>query len=156
MVTEQKIIDACLFLKSNPKISNDVSNFIQNSSLEKLEALSSINYEKLFKKFKAQDIEALKQECKNAQIDFEILIDFVKYRNEIKVVIKTIRPLKMFLCNLIEIREAGFDIIEAIKFMKDREWYTVELKFIKDKLSKNTGTGLAQFGFEPKIGGLYE
>ena len=66
-----------------------------------------------------------------------ILKDFYDYRRDIKKPIKTYRPLLLYLKNLKEIKEAGYDVQQAIDLMKEREWQTVTLEYIKKTLPKS-------------------
>ena len=105
----------------------------------------------LEKKFGIKAMQEMAQLCFGTGIGIDTLADFVKYRNEIKKPLKTSRPLKAYAQELIKIKNAGFDIRSAIEIMKQCEWQTLNVDWIKKKMPQvATNADLTQFGFEPQ------
>ena len=65
-----------------------------------------------------------------------ILKDFYDYRRSVKKPINTYRPLLSYLKSLKEIKEAGYDVQQAIELMKEREWQTLTLEYVEKTLPK--------------------
>ena len=65
-----------------------------------------------------------------------ILKDFYDYRRSVKKPINTYRPLLSYLKNLKEIKDAGYDVQQAIDLMKEREWQTLTLEYVEKTLPK--------------------
>lgn len=155
MITEQHIIDAYLHLReTNTTLPDEVLDFMKRASLEKLRELAQddedsidAKKEKMFKKFGVKKVKELSDYCNGLEIDFIIVDEFVDYRNELKKPLKTLRPAKSYIDNLVSIRNAGYNVDEAIKMMKHKEWLTLELSYIQGKMHKEATGDLAQFGF---------
>lgn len=77
------------------------------------------------------------QDEKLNESETKILQGFFKYRNEIKKAIKTAEPLKAFLRELRKIHQAGFDVLEVIKLMKEKEWQTLKLEYVQNSLGSS-------------------
>lgn len=105
----------------------------------------------LEKKFGVKVMQEMEKICIGTVVGIDTLSDFVKYRNEIKKPLKTARPLKAYAQEIIKISNAGLDARCAIEIMKQHEWQTLNIDWIKKKMPQvATGADLAQFGFEPQ------
>lgn len=114
---------------------------------EKIDA----DHKMLEKKFGIKVMQDFAQMCIGTVVGIDTLADFVKYRNEIKKPLKTSRPLKAFAQELIKISDAGFDVRSAIEIMKQHEWQTLNIDWIKKKMPQSaTSADLAKFGFKPQ------
>jgi DNA-binding transcriptional ArsR family regulator len=60
------------------------------------------------------------------------MLDYIKYRKEIKKPIKTYRPLKAHLEQLILAKQQNKNIDALIQLMKDNEWQTVKAEWLRD------------------------
>ena len=101
----------------------------------------------LAKKFSKKDTKIIEDECKNNNIDIEFIYDYIKYRNEIKKPVKTIRPLKQYIKKLADAKKQGYRIKDIVQIMQDNEWQTFELEWIVKKLPKISNDCLVEFGF---------
>jgi DNA-binding MarR family transcriptional regulator len=61
----------------------------------------------------------------------KILEDYISYRRQIKKPLKTYRPLKTFINTLAELHKNGYDVSECIEIMKDNEWQTLQVDWIR-------------------------
>lgn len=139
---------------------------MKNKIIEKINKMSSSEilelYEYLFakdtkintsskiieKKFGAKEMQILNEICTGTKVDISMLEDFIKYRNEVKKPMKTIRPIKEYAQQLVMCSKAGYDLQEVVETMKNAEWQTVKLHWLKNTLSKKeNGADLAQYGF---------
>lgn len=159
MITQNEITNACEHLKVVATVSNEVIDFMMQASIEKLhkdmveaqDAQIDADAKMLEKKFGTKTMQELAQVCFGTGIGIDTLADFVKYRNEIKKPLKTARPLKAFAQELIKISDAGLDVRCAIEIMKQHEWQTLNIDWIKKKMPQvATGADLTQFGFKPQ------
>ena len=98
--------------------------------------------QKLCKKDEEQKITELASEN---NISLEILEDFISYRKSIKKPLKTARPILMYLNGLVEIQNKNISISEAIELMKNREWQTVNYRYV-DKILGGNGSNNQQQG----------
>lgn len=106
------------------------------------------DHKMLEKKFGIKTMQDFAQMCIGTVVGIDTLADFVKYRNEIKKPLKTSRPLKAYAQELIKISNAGLDTGCAIEIMKQYEWQTLNIDWIKKKMPQSaTGADLTQFGF---------
>lgn len=106
------------------------------------------DHKMLEKKFGVKIMQEFAQMCIGTIVGIDTLADFVKYRNEIKKPLKTARPLKAYAQELIKISDAGLDTRCAIEIMKQYEWQTLNIDWIKKKMPQSaTGADLTQFGF---------
>lgn len=104
----------------------------------------------LQKKFGIKTAQALGLLCLGTAIEIDTLADFVKYRNEIKKPLKTSRPLKQYIGELIAIYDAGYTVLKAIELMKNNEWQTIKLEWVQKQLKSTKptqSTDLKEFGF---------
>lgn len=154
MITQQQIENACEHLKVVLSVSDDVIEFMKDASIEKLAIEKteienkSKDVEFLNKKFGITKMQDIAKMCFGTGIAIEDVASFVRYRIEIKKPLKTERPLKIFIQELIKIKDAGYDIKKSIEIMMGCEWQTVNLDWIKKKMPQQaTGADLAQFGF---------
>jgi hypothetical protein len=109
------------------------------------------DHKMLEKKFGIKTMQDFAQMCIGTVIGIDTLADFVKYRNEIKKPLKTARPLKAYAQELIKISNAGLDARSAIEIMKQHEWQTLNIEWIRKKMPQQaTNADLAQFGFKPQ------
>ena len=81
-------------------------------------------------------LDALRQHIEVKESIVPILKDFYDYRRDIKKPINTYRPLLSYLRSLKEIKEAGYDVQQAIDLMKEREWQTLTLEYVEKTLPK--------------------
>ena len=82
-------------------------------------------------------IDELKERIEISDKLIPILKDFYDYRRSIKKPINTYRPLLAYIKALKQIREAGYDVQQAIDLMKEREWQTLTLDYVKNSLPKS-------------------
>ena len=100
------------------------------------------------KKFGAKIVQELGAMCIGTTVGVDMVADFIKYRNEIKKPLKTARPLKQYVKELIAIENAGYKVADAIEIMQNSEWQTINIDWIAKKMHKaQNGADLAQFGF---------
>lgn len=105
----------------------------------------------LNKKFTQKKMAEIAEMCVGAKIGIDTVADFVRYRTEIKKPLKTTRPLKLFVNELIKISSKGWDIRTSIEIMKQHEWQTINFDWIAKKMQKPAqGADLTQFGFAPQ------
>ena len=157
MITVQQINNACEHLKIVSTVSDDLIEFMCDASIEKLltakDEAKQIDDDVKFlnKKFGISKMEDIAKMCFGNGIGIDDIANFTKYRNEIKKPLKTERPLKIFIQELIKIKDAGYDVKTAIEIMMGCEWQTVNLEWIKKKMPQVAiGTDLSQFGFLPQ------
>lgn len=155
MFTEREINNACEHLKVVLSVSDDLIEFMRDASIEKLakdkQELKQIDDDVKFlnRKFGVSKMEDIANMCFGTGIAIEDIADFVRYRTEIKKPLKTERPLKIFIQELIKIKDAGYDIKQSIEIMKNCEWQTLNIDWIVKKMPKQaSGIDLSQFGFE--------
>lgn len=78
-------------------------------------------------------------DCNNEMIGSdETIVSFIKYRKEIKKPIKTSNPIKIYILELSKCVKAGYSKEEVIDLMKDKEWQSIKLDWIKKELSIDT------------------
>lgn len=154
MITQKEINNACEHLKIVATVSDDLIEFMREASIAKLaiETQEDLQIDKdvkmLNKKFGVKAMEEIAKMCIGNQIGIDDVADFVNYRNKIKKPLKTERPLKMFIQELIKIKDAGYDIKQSIEIMKNCEWQTLNIEWIAKKIPKQAiNSDLAQFGF---------
>lgn len=154
MITQKDINNACEHLKIVATVSDDLIEFMREASIVKLasETQEDLQIDKdvkmLNKKFGVKAMEEIAKMCIGNQIGIDDVADFVNYRNKIKKPLKTERPLKMFIQELIKIKDAGYDIKQSIEIMMNAEWQTLNIEWIAKKIPKQAiNTDLAQFGF---------
>lgn len=154
MITQKDINNACEHLKIVATVSDDLIEFMREASIVKLasETQEDLQIDKdvkmLNKKFGVKVMEEITKMCIGNQIGIDDVADFVNYRNKIKKPLKTERPLKMFIQELIKIKDAGYDIKQSIEIMMNAEWQTLNIEWIAKKIPKQAiNTDLAQFGF---------
>ena len=71
------------------------------------------------------------------KVSDETLLDFIRYRKEIKKEIKTARPITLFINALAECVNAGYKKEDVIELMKNKEWQTLNIDWVKKTLTKN-------------------
>jgi hypothetical protein len=154
MITQKDINNACEHLKIVATVSDDLIEFMREASIVKLasETQEDLQIDKdvkmLNKKFGVKAMEEIAKMCIGNQIGIDDVADFVNYRNKIKKPLKTERPLKMFIQELIKIKDAGYDIKQSIEIMMNAEWQTLNIDWIAKKIPKQAiNSDLAQFGF---------
>ena len=154
MFTENEINNACEHLKVVLTVSDDLIEFMRDASIERLAKdkleIKQVDEDVKFlnKKFGVEKMNEIAKICFGTGIAIEDVASFVRYRIEIKKPLKTERPLKIFIQELIKIKDAGYDIKKSIEIMMNCEWQTVNLDWIKKKMPQQaTGADLAQFGF---------
>lgn len=154
MITQKDINNACEHLKIVATVSHDLIEFMREASIVKLasETQEDLQIDKdvkmLNKKFGVKAMEEIAKMCIGNQIGIDDVADFVNYRNKIKKPLKTERPLKMFIQELIKIKDAGYDIKQSIEIMMNAEWQTLNIDWIAKKIPKQAiNSDLAQFGF---------
>lgn len=154
MITQKDINNACEHLKIVATVSDDLIEFMREASIVKLasETQEDLQIDKdvkmLNKKFGVKAMEEIAKMCIGNQIGIDDVSDFVNYRNKIKKPLKTERPLKMFIQELIKIKDAGYDIKQSIEIMMNAEWQTLNIDWIAKKIPKQAiNSDLAQFGF---------
>jgi len=67
-------------------------------------------------------------------VSVETLLDFIRYRREIKKDIKTSRALKSFIDALSKCVKAGYVKDEVIELMKNKEWQSIKLEWVQKEL----------------------
>jgi len=122
MITQKEINNACEHLKIVATVSDDLIEFMREASYQKL--MSEENgidkdVEMLNKKFGIKAMSEIAQKCIGTGIGIDDVANFVKYRNKIKKPLKTERPLKMFIDELIKIKDAGYEIKASIESCVD-------------------------------------
>lgn len=154
MITQQQIENACEHLKVVLSVSDDVIEFMKDASIEKLAIEKteienkSKDVEFLNKKFGITKMQDIAKMCLGSGIGIEDVASFVRYRAEIKKPLKTERPLKIFIQELINIKNAGYNIKQAIEIMMNSEWQTLNLEWIRKKITTQAGgCDLSEFGF---------
>lgn len=154
MITQKDINNACEHLKIVATVSDDLIEFMREASIAKLaiETQEDLQIDKdvkmLNKKFGVKAMEEIAKMCIGNQIGIDDVADFVNYRNKIKKPLKTERPLKMFIQELIKIKDAGYDVKQSIEIMMNAEWQTLNIDWIAKKIPKQAiNSDLAQFGF---------
>lgn len=154
MITQKDISNACEHLKIVATVSDDLIEFMREASIAKLaiETQEDLQIDKdvkmLNKKFGVKAMEEIAKMCIGNQIGIDDVADFVNYRNKIKKPLKTERPLKMFIQELIKIKDAGYDVKQSIEIMMNAEWQTLNIDWIAKKIPKQAiNSDLAQFGF---------
>jgi hypothetical protein len=157
MITQKDINNACEHLKIVATVSDDLIEFMREASIVKLtsETQEDVEIDKdvkmLNKKFGVKAMEEIAKMCIGNQIGIDDVADFVNYRNKIKKPLKTERPLKIFIQELIKIKDAGYDIKQSIEIMMNAEWQTLNIEWIAKKIPKQAiNSDLTQFGFEPQ------
>jgi len=70
------------------------------------------------------------------KVSDKTILDFIKYRAEIKKPIKTSKPIKLYILELAKCVKAGYDKNEVIELMKSKEWQSLKIDWIKKELSK--------------------
>ena len=104
----------------------------------------------LEKKFGKKAMQEIDEMCIGSTIGNKTIAGFVKYRNEIKKPIKTARPLKQFINEMIVIENAGIDLNTAIEIMQNNEWQSIKLEWVQKQLKSTKpiqSTDLKEFGF---------
>jgi hypothetical protein len=154
MITQKEINNACEHLKIVATVSDDLIEFMREASIAKLasETQEDLQIDKdvkmLNKKFGIKAMEEIAKMCMGNKIGIDDVADFVNYRNKIKKPLKTERPLKIFIQELIKIKDAGYDIKQSIEIMMNAEWQTLNIEWISKKIPKQAiNSDLAQFGF---------
>lgn len=154
MITQKEISNACEHLKIVATVSDDLIEFMREASIAKLasETQEDLQIDKdvkmLNKKFGVKAMEEIAKMCMGNKIGIDDVADFVNYRNKIKKPLKTERPLKIFIQELIKIKDAGYDIKQSIEIMMNAEWQTLNIEWIAKKIPKQAiNSDLAQFGF---------
>lgn len=151
MITQKEINNACEHLKIVATVSDDLIEFMREASYQKL--MSEENgidkdVEMLNKKFGIKAMSEIAQKCIGTGIGIDDVANFVKYRNKIKKPLKTERPLKMFIDELIKIKDAGYEIKASIEIMMNCEWQTLNVDWIAKKAPKQAiSNDLSKFGF---------
>jgi len=64
----------------------------------------------------------------------ETLVDFIRYRKEIKKAVKTSRALKAYVDSLLTCVKDGYIKDEVVELMKIKEWQTIKLDWVKKEL----------------------
>lgn len=161
MITQKDINNACEHLKIVATVSDDLIEFMREASIVKLasETQEDLQIDKdvkmLNKKFGVKAMEEIAKMCIGNQIGIDDVADFVNYRNKIKKPLKTERPLKMFIQELIKIKDAGYDIKQSIEIMMNAEWQTLNIDWIAKKIPKQAmSSDLSKFGFNTQNDGL--
>ena len=154
MITQKEINNACEHLEIVATVSDDLIEFMREASIAKLasETQEDLQIDKdvkmLNKKFGIKAMEEIAKMCMGNKIGIDDVADFVNYRNKIKKPLKTERPLKIFIQELIKIKDAGYDIKQSIEIMMNAEWQTLNIEWIAKKIPKQAiNSDLAQFGF---------
>ena len=154
MITQREINNACEHLKIVATVSDDLIEFMREASIAKLisETKEDLQMDKnvkmLNKKFGIEAMEEIAKMCMGNKIGIDDVADFVNYRNKIKKPLKTERPLKIFIQELIKIKDAGYDIKQSIEIMMNAEWQTLNIEWIAKKIPKQKSElDLSQFGF---------
>lgn len=154
MITQKEINNACEHLKIVATVSDDLMEFMREASIAKLasETQEDLQIDKdvkmLNKKFGVKVMEEIEKMCMGNKIGIDDVADFVNYRNKIKKPLKTERPLKIFIQELIKIKDAGYDIKQSIEIMMNAEWQTLNIEWIAKKIPKQImNTDLSKFGF---------
>lgn len=155
MITQREINNACEHLKIVATVSDDLIEFMREASIAKLtsETQEDLQIDKnvkmLNKKFGIEAMEEIAKMCMGNKIGIDDVADFVNYRNKIKKPLKTERPLKIFIQELIKIKDAGYNIKQSIEIMMNAEWQTLNIDWIIKKMPKQaSGMDLSQFGFQ--------
>ena len=161
MITQKDINNACEHLKIVATVSDDLIEFMREASIVKLasETQEDLQIDKdvkmLNKKFGIKAMEEIAKMCIGNKIGINDVADFVNYRNKIKKPLKTERPLKMFIQELIKIKDAGYDIKQSIEIMMNAEWQTLNIEWIAKKIPKQSiNNDLSKFGFNTENNGL--
>ena len=82
------------------------------------------------------------------KVSDETILDFIKYRAEIKKPIKTSKPIKIYILELAKCVKAGYDKDEVIELMKNKEWQSLKTDWIKKELSKRETKGWSDHGID--------
>ena len=113
----------------------------KNSEINPTDHTTNINHNnKKNKQKKEAKIDHLLEDLEDENLndsETKILHDFFKYRKEIQKTIKTAAPLKAFLRELRKIHEAGFDVLEVIQLMEEKEWQTLKLEYVQNSLGSS-------------------
>ena len=117
------------FLNDDPKTENPkLENPIMGKS-------TPIKKEQLYKNKKDNLLTIYESELGRelTQNEEKYLTDYIDYRKQIKKVIKTTRPLKAYISQIIALKEKNYNLDEAINIMKEKEWQTLEFveKYLK-------------------------
>lgn len=95
----------------------------------------SINNKKTSKKEKSLLLDFYKTYIEYAEfVSIDTLLDFIRYRREIKKAVKTPRALKAYIDSLAACVKAGYTKETVIDLMKSNEWQTVKLEWVKKTL----------------------
>jgi uncharacterized protein YbgA (DUF1722 family) len=127
--------------KSNQNSESELGSGGQSSESELLEPLAYYYNPQLEKKQNKKktdkqtqlllDLEAnLKRDLSSKEKAY--MLDYIKYRKEIKKPIKTYRPLKAHLEQLLLAKQQNKNIDALIQLMKDNEWQTVKAEWLRD------------------------
>lgn len=123
----KKLFSTMSEMNPNPYVGNESENtmsemnptYNNTSNIKGFSLLSSFKKEYLYTgKIKAN-------------VDDEVLLDFISYRKQIKSTILTTKPIALFLNALVECKNYGYEEDEAIDIMKSREWKTLKLDWLK-------------------------
>jgi len=76
---------------------------------------------------------------KDIKVTDETLLDFIRYRKELKKEIKTARPLVIYINTLIDCMKSGYSKESVIDLMKDKEWQSLKLEWVKNELPLKDG-----------------
>ena len=67
------------------------------------------------------------------------LLKFIAYRKSIKKPIKTPKPLKLFIDEMIKCLNDGYIAKEVFELMEAKEWQSISLEWVKKSITKEKG-----------------
>ena len=112
-----------------PINKTDINNKTKRESKKENTLFKDLEITEKNYKYLTQDILYMLKELKD---NGQLIEDFIKYRKEIKAAIKTNRPIKAYLRELIRVKkELGVEICKAVEIMQENEWQTLKTEWIE-------------------------
>jgi len=117
-----------------------------HKKMEDINTLTESINNKIYKKYFSLLSAFRKDFNSEIKVSDETILDFIKYRAEIKKPVKTSKPIKLYILELAKCVKAGYNKNEVIELMKNKEWQSLKIDWIKKELSKSEATGWSDHG----------
>jgi predicted transcriptional regulator len=108
-------------------IEGELSSYLEGNSVPVEGELSSDSTIK-----KENKDNKLLEGIETNEFGYKILLDVIAYRRSIKKPFKTSLGVSRFLNDLREIGKHGYDLEEVVFYMKQKEWQTISIDYLKN------------------------